>query len=55
MISKMKRIVSQLFSKSKLLKESEKDLKYLQPWIILEITDPHESNQESGRILKSQQ
>jgi len=52
MISKMMHILSRLFSKSKLSKEEEKYLKYLQPWIVLKIADPYESTQEGEKILK---
>jgi len=54
MILKIKNIVSQLFSKSKLSEEEEKDLIYLQPWRILEIDDLPETIQEVGKRLKQQ-
>jgi len=46
MFSKIKNKVSQFFSKSKLSKEEEKYLMFLQPWIVFEIIDPHEQSRE---------
>ena len=51
MISKMKRIVFRLFSMSKLSEEEEKDRAFLQPWRILEISDPCETIQVGEELL----
>jgi hypothetical protein len=52
MILKIKNIIFQLFSKSKLSEEEEKALAMIAPWIILEVFYPLELSQEDEVILK---
>ena len=52
MILKIKNSIFQKFSKSKLSKEEARDLAMIAPWIVLEITHQHESNQEVGKTLE---
>ena len=50
--SKTKNKVSQLFSKSKPSEEEERLLVFLKPWVVLEIVDPHELNQEDEKTAE---